>query len=225
MKKFADISPKKLLAYLIIFDLFLVAFSVIVPEDPKAYFKEFQLITWISALKLLSIAYINRQIYQIQLNNKKSKFANLWFLISAGFIFLFLDEVLLIHENIDKTIHILLGINETGLSDRIDDLIVIIYAVIGVFILRHYKYEILRFRESIPYLVLGFLFLILRTIIDTVTNRADIIPNIISDPESLVLVSNFLAVSEGAGKIIAESFFITAFYYCWKSAIKKKNSQ
>lgn len=225
--KAENISHKTLIIFLIVIDILLITFSVIIPDDPKTYFKEFHIITWISAVKLLSISYLTWKTYKkraIQtLNSAFSSQIKIWFLISAGFLFLFLDEVALIHENIDKAIHIIFSMQETGLSDRLDDLIVIIYAIVGIFILHKFKDEILRFKNAIPYIVVGFFFLIIRTVIDILTNRADIIPKFIKNEELLLTTSNFLAVAEGSGKLLAETFFIVAFYYCLVSAKRTQN--
>lgn len=223
-----DISHNTLLISLISFDAILILFSVTFPDDPKTYFKEFQLITWISALKLLSTSYIAWKLYKVRNKELDVKGINsqskIWFLIAAGFLFLFFDEVALIHENIDKAIHIILNMQETGLSDRLDDLIVILYAAVGILILYKYKNEILKFKDAIQYIVIGFIVMIFRTAIDIVTNRADIVPRIINNEDQLIVISNYLAVAEGSGKIIAESFFIVAFYYCLKKVLEKENS-
>lgn len=225
MDKLFNISHRKLLSYLLLTDIILIIFSVLVPEDPKAYFKEFQLITWVSGLKLVFISYINWKTYGIREYKSEKNRSRLWLLISVGFLYLFLDEIALIHENIDKAIHFILRLTETSLTDRIDDVIVAVYAVIGIAVLRYFRDEILKFKNAIPYLVAGFILLSIRVVIDILTNRADIIPGIISDPELLLIVSDSLAVAEGLMKIAAESFFITAFYYCFtKASADKKNN-
>ena len=47
----------------------------------------------------------------------------IWLLVSIGFAYLALDEALSIHESIDIAGHWLLGATETGVTDRVDDLI------------------------------------------------------------------------------------------------------
>ena len=103
---------------------------------------------------------------------------------------------------------------ESGLTDRIDDLIVLIYAVLGILILYSYRNELLKFAKSLLYLVIGFLFLFIRIIIDFITNRNDVIPNIISNAELIPKVNEILALVEGSTKLLAETFFIFAFYLC-----------
>lgn len=55
-----------------------------------------------------------------------------WAIIASGFLFLAADEVLRIHENLDQLIHYVFGLKETNLTDRIDDLIVGMYGLVGI---------------------------------------------------------------------------------------------
>ena len=55
----------------------------------------------------------------------KSSF--LWLLFSAGFIYLACDEAFDIHSRLDWWVHRTLGMAETGWTDRLDDLVLLIY--------------------------------------------------------------------------------------------------
>ena len=217
-----DKNPKRILYLLLAIDLLLIISISIFSDDPKKYFKELQLFTWLSFIKLLIISYINWKAYNIRRpRNSKIDFNkdhSIWFIISSGFLFLALDEVLLIHENTDKIIHKILKMKESGLTDRIDDLIVLIYALLGILILYSYRKELLKFAKSLTYLVIGFFLLFLRIIIDFITNRNDVIPNIISNAELIPKVNEILALVEGSTKLLAETFFIFAFYICLNEA-------
>lgn len=218
MTKLRDLDHKRLLAYLLIFDAAVIIFTLISADDPKIYYGEFQLVTFISFIKLLAISRVNWNIFKskggtvrgINFNNDYA----LWLIISAGFLFLALDDLFLIHEGTDKLIHFILGMKETGLTDRIDDLIVVVYGVLGLLILYSYRHEIYRYRRSLSYIVFGFGFLFIRIVIDIITNRNDIIPLIISDENVETYLNNFLAITEGATKLLAQSFFLAGFYYC-----------
>ena len=96
---------------------------------PLRYFGEHQFITWISAIQLLFVAWLSYRIFHVQVKNHSLKKvwrspAILWFLICLGFIFLAFDDYCSIHENVDRWIHHVLGMKETALSDRIDDVLV-----------------------------------------------------------------------------------------------------
>ena len=55
-----------------------------------------------------------------------------WIAIAFGCAYLAMDDAFMYHERLDKMIHSLLSWEETSLSDRIDDIIVGIYGVIGI---------------------------------------------------------------------------------------------
>lgn len=207
------------LLLLLLFDLILIIPISIFSDSPKVYFKEFNLFTWISFIKLLIISYFSWNIYTYRRTPGGSfSFSNdhsVWFIATWGFIFLAFDELLLLHENADRLIHKVFGLPETGLTDRIDDAIILVYAMIGIAILYSYKNELMKFAKSIPYLVAGFVFLFLRTLIDFITNRNDVIPKIISDEMLVSKLTGVLPVVEGSSKLFAETFFIFAFYLCF----------
>lgn len=219
-----NISHLHVLILLLIFDFVLIAFLIFFSDDPKKYFKEWHLITWISLIKLLTISYINWNIFATRKGNDASfnltTNYSIWLIVAFGFLFLGLDEIFLIHENIDKLIHKLLKMQETSFSDRIDDLIVLIYAILGILILYSYKDELLKFTKAFSYLFIGFLFLFFRIFIDFITNRNDIIPLIINEDKLVKAINHILALSEGTTKLLAETFFITAFYLCLKLSRK-----
>ena len=56
----------------------------------------------------------------------------------------------------DKAIHKMLDMPETGLTDRIDDAIILIYATLGIAVLYSYKNELIKFGEIHTLLSGGF---------------------------------------------------------------------
>lgn len=60
----------------------------------------------------------------------------IWMTFAIGFAFLAIDDKYMIHEQIDNSIHSTLQWEETKLSDRIDDIIVGIYGIIGLIFIR-----------------------------------------------------------------------------------------
>ena len=64
-----------------------------------------------------------------------------WIALAIGFAFLAMDDKFMVHERIDKAIHAAFQWRETKISDRIDDIIVGIYGVIGmIFIISNRKH-------------------------------------------------------------------------------------
>ena len=65
----------------------------------------------------------------------------IWVCLSVGCAILAIDDKFMLHEHLDKSIHAVFKWEETRLSDKIDDVIVGIYGVIGVvFIFLNQRY-------------------------------------------------------------------------------------
>ena len=135
--------------------------AIILDRNPLRYFDERGFITWLSVIQLLFIAYLCWKISIIRANGDSAlkgwkNPARPWQIMTGGFIFLALDEYFGIHENTDVGIHELLNLNENGLTTRIDDFIILFYAIIGLFFLRFFKSEFQKFTSTIRWFVTGF---------------------------------------------------------------------
>ena len=80
---------------------------------------------------------------------------SLWLLLSAGFIFLGLDDLLMFHEIADKLVHFVFSIRETALTDRLDDVIQLGYGLGGVCVLVAYRRELWRYAHTLPFWLMG----------------------------------------------------------------------
>ncbi len=98
-------------------------------------FKEGGLITWVSFLQLLLIAGLSWKVFTLHngvLNRHGWRSPQMvWTIIAVGFVYLACDELTLIHETLDKLIHNFFMMRETALTDRLDDIIVGFYGLIG----------------------------------------------------------------------------------------------
>ena len=184
---------------------------------PVRYFGEHEFITWISTAQLLVVAGLSYKIFQLgRLNDYAVRDAwrspgVVWLIVSLGFVYLACDEYFLFHENIDRWIHSLFGIEETGLTDRIDDLLVGLYGIIGILTFYVYREKILKVKPMLPYFALGFTLLFTMVVLDVVSNRSDILSTSMSaDRADRVLM--VLAVAEESFKVLSEIFFLVAFY-------------
>ena len=211
-----NLSKHKFLIFLLSFDLLLTIFLALFTEDSRKYYKEGQLVTLYSGLKLITISVIAYKIFKF----KKGNFSfhvlkysiSIWLIMSAGFLFLAIDELALIHENIDKLIHHILGIQESSLSDRIDDLIILVYAIIGIYILYRYKDEILKYNFFIKYIIISFILLFIMIVADVLTNKSDILMWLMPDRNEYKPVKDTLDYIEEITKLFSESILIFAFY-------------
>lgn len=187
-------------------------------KSPSVYFDEGGIMTWLSFIQLLICSGISFKIFQFRKNQlifykNNRNLSILWLIISIGFIFLSLDEILQIHEKADKFIHYIFNLSETGLTDRIDDLIVVIYVLIAIGLLYFYREELKKYQKAFPTLISGFTILFAMIIIDIMSNRADFFL-LITDPSTAESLKDWVGVIEETLKLFAEALFIRAFYFC-----------
>ena len=92
------------------------------------HFQEGRFITLFSTLQLLVISWLSHRVLQVRSVTRKQSLwrdpSAVWGIISIGFLFLAADDFFTIHENIDSLIHSIFKLQETGLTDRIDDILV-----------------------------------------------------------------------------------------------------
>jgi len=195
---------------LFVLNISLLSFSLfagIANGNIEYYFKEGRLMTFFSSFQLIAIAVFCGIIAE---SKAQTRSIHIWSLIALGFVFLAFDEVLMIHEMIDFRIHDWLNMQETALSDRIDDLIVLLYLLIGLSLFWYYRDCLLPHLPIVKQYALPTLVLIGYTIIaDILSNRQDIISN--------DLVFNIIEKSEDFAKILAEYILLIATYRVWKT--------
>jgi len=111
-------------------------------------FAETSPITDLSTLQLSFCSVVSITIPFI-LSKKKGKLETIewltWLALALGFAFAALDDKLMFHERIDQAIHSWLHLEETKISDGIDDLIVGAYGACGMIFLllnrKHFLYS------------------------------------------------------------------------------------
>ena len=101
----------------------------------------------------------------------------MWFLGTLGFLYLAADELFDLHSEYDRAIHRFLHIQESGLTDRLDDLLIFVYIMAALFVVYLEKKEFaLVFRTPrvarLFYLALSAA--IIHVIFDMLSNRKDI---------------------------------------------------
>ncbi len=126
-------------ATIIIVNISAVVFSAIFSERPFILFKEGGLITWLSSANIVMLAGISLcsllviSFYQEFDSTTKGKFVFLFFCF-FGYSFLAIDEWFLVHEKLDFMVHNIFNIEETSLTDRLDDIVVMLYGMCGIFV-------------------------------------------------------------------------------------------
>lgn len=178
-------------------------------------------VTLASLINLWTIAWLNLAIYKRRHGGGWPAFPSLrrriaspraiWLVMAVGFFYLGLDDVLQIHENIDKWIHALLHAQPDNLTDRIDDLLVLLYGLIGLAVMWRSRRDLLAYRAELWPLVPGFLLMVAMVACDTLTNRADIL-SLMVPADRLRAVVNQIEVAEEMTKILGSLVIATAFH-------------
>ncbi|MBS2099113.1 hypothetical protein [Carboxylicivirga linearis] len=179
----------------------------IAKKEPSMKFQEYGFITKFSALQLFIIGIVCFRSFQ---NTKKI----IWLLIALGFSFLALDELFLIHENLDQWIHNIFNLEKTKWTDKIDDFIILFYGIIGaIFMTGNYRVFI-KNKPGLLITATGFLLMVLSVIIDTTTNDTLVFSTKLIDGD---IQYHIAAIIEESFKIISEGTLLTGFITYLKS--------
>ena len=163
---------------------------------------------------LLITSVICRRILDLRRAPGTSMFrgsARIWALISLGFMFLVFDEALSIHEGTDLFIHWIFSLDETGLSDRIDDFIVLFYGIIGIILIYFHRSEFLNLTEFYKYLIVGAVLLCLMVFLDAFGNRSDVVDYLGMEGTLRNFVMKFVSIGEELSKLLSEAIFLFGF--------------
>lgn len=176
------------------------------------YFNEGGILDWLSGLQLMSVAVIAGAIYRLRRQQQTSWRSPqlLWLLVMMGFLFLVTDELTQIHESIDQAIHTTWQLQETGLTDRIDDALVGAYGAIAAVIAYGFRHEIKRYRHLWPLILCSFGVMCLMVIFDTLTNRLDLLPMLFGQNSQPIFLA--LSVAEEFCKLTVEAILIGGLY-------------
>ncbi len=206
--------------------------AIVLDRNPQRYFGEGGYITWISFTQLLIMAVIAFLIFRLRLQtHQASGMGNqgrrylLWIIMAGGCVFLACDEVFQFHEKLDFWIHDVLELQETGLTDRIDALIVLIYLCCSLIFLYYQRRELRTFKPALPLFVVGFALALVMVVFDSLTDRGDIIALILQDSDQAKIWKTWLGILEESLKILAEGMFIVACYRCWEIAKQQLESK
>ena len=218
-----QMSTKLVLLITLFLNFIFIVIGILIGNPIEQYFsKEASYITWVSFFQLLIIANLSLQIYKSVKNKQVKQLwkspALLWGIIALGFLYLAVDEVIRIHENLDNIIHRVFHLKKTAITDRLDDAIIGFYGLVGVGVLYYFRSELKKYKKSFPLFLIGFVLLFLMVIIDMSNNNIDVIKMLVSDHNLRHTVFSISKVLEDSLKLIAESFFIGAFYFCFKSS-------
>ncbi|SDE12795.1 hypothetical protein SAMN05421538_104102 [Paracoccus isoporae] len=198
-----------------IFALILILTALGAAEgDVTDQFGEGKAGTVLSGLMLALIGLVNFRIYHARRGPGMFRLSapeTLWLLLSLAFLFLFLDETFQIHEGIDRVFHLVTVLRETAATDRIDDLIILAYGLIGVGILVFHRREVTRIPRLSAYLIAGFVLTLLQTGFDALTNGEEFLVWLDLSGRVAETVHRWASLAEEALKLLAEAVLLAGF--------------
>lgn len=203
--------------------------AIILDRSPMRYFGERGFMTWISTLQLLIIAVLcwkvgtkrNSKLKSAPLKKRPEIF---WRIAAAGMFFFALDETFKIHENLDKSILKLLQIEETSLTTRLDDFIILFYVITGLLFIYWYRQELRHFLAAFIWLKWAVFFSFLTVFLDMFGhNRATFEP-FADNLDELNYIHHWVTTAEEIPKILAGGAFVVTLYSCNKIAKRIKHS-
>ena len=203
--------------WLIVTDVILICIAILTGSfqgNVTLLFGELQMITFLSTAQLLLIAsFCALTFREIKTNTHDREAVGgsfVWLLFAIAFFVAAMDELFMIHENLDYAIHSLAGIVETAVSDRIDDFIIFFGAVLALCVLFLARRELKQFSSVRPLVVVAFVMSFSMIVLDAGTNR----PDLFGDGD----LRTWMAVLEDVLKIAAEAMFLIAAQRCWQTA-------
>ncbi|UCD55441.1 MAG: hypothetical protein JSV93_01180 [Candidatus Omnitrophota bacterium] len=215
-------SGKSFLRVILSVDIIVIIVALALGKAPHQYFEEGGFITYFSFFQLLAISVLSWRIFTVRKGGLRTKFWNktffIWLIIAVLCIYLSLDEVFMIHENIDFLIHRGFKIRETSITDRIDDFIVGCYALFALIILYFYREEFKKHRKVLPILKTAFIFIFFMVAMDMLTNRNDYLSTMFANSGLAKNIWSWSSAFEDMLKIIAEGMLVGVFYYCLETA-------
>ncbi|WP_460273973.1 hypothetical protein [Celeribacter sp. ULVN23_4] len=181
---------------------------------PAIMFEETGTIMLGSFALLIATARINRRLFTQRRTSTQPLLqdkAVIWALISLGFLYLALDEVGQFHEQIDYWVHRIMHWRVTALSDRLDDMIIGLYALIGFGLIWIYKAEFHGAPTLRRWLTVGAIIMVLSIVTDALSNRTDILEATGLSPERAWVWHDWISIVEESCKLYAEACFLLGF--------------
>jgi hypothetical protein len=211
----AFLEHPSLISRLAVFNIVFVAACIFIPGifgNPTLLLDEWGPVTILSGLQLGAAGFMAQHIRNLRLGRPL-----IWALIAWGFYYLALDEMLQFHESWDKVIHWVLGIQQTSLTDRIDDALVGLYGLVGLGAMWFGRAELRAFFRRWPLFTTGFICLVIYVGFDVLTNDGAILsrylPALANERAFL-----WLEAAEDSFKILGEFLFVVALRKCWDDA-------
>ena len=133
-------------------------------------------------------------------------------------VFVAIDDAIGIHEQMDRWLHTLIGIEETDLSDLADDFIVGGYLALSLIYIALKWQTIRTFRQSFVFFKIGFILSVVMVLLDILSNNRLFVSMMTDNSAIESTIREWVGVLEDSVKIFAEGMFIVGMYKCWQIA-------
>jgi hypothetical protein len=142
----------------------LVWFGVLWHATPSKYFRERRIGTYYSGLLLVASGGVAAALARRAGPASSRRF---WTVAALGFVYLTLDEVLTIHEEVDRWTHATMGWDpKHWLTDHLDDAIVAVYGLVAITWTWWHREDLLRLRWTTILLATAFAGFVIMEMLD-----------------------------------------------------------
>jgi hypothetical protein len=227
--------PRVFLRVMVVFNLVLIVVSIVLglvkTGNPSRYFGEGRYTTFFSAAQLLAVGVFSWLTFrQRSRAQSASRIASpgaswqyyVWLLVALGFAFLAVDEIAEVHERMDRWILQALALPHTPVTNRLDDLIMASFGLMGISVLWICRKELRPFWPSMRApMIAGFMGLFLMVLCDTAAQDDHFFLWLTGDLPLAKKLNGWFSAFEGALTLLPEGLFMAAFYAAWHQARQK----
>lgn len=215
-----ELSPGRFMTWVITLNLSVIGLAVffgLLRGNLLKQFGEISLPTLASFIQLLLTALICWRVFKLEsarvAQDNRAARPTIWALFAAGFIYLALDEVLKLHERMDKWIHLAFRFERTVMTERFDDIIVALYMIGALVVLFNYRRVLWKFLGTWPFFACGFAAAAIMIGADFLGAYQRAMINL-AGPDRPDLLVTLCGVLEDSSKIIAEGLFLSGYFKC-----------
>jgi hypothetical protein len=220
-------SMKRVFVWVFLAQGFVLALALILGyqrDNLDKHFGEAGFVTTFSFFNLLFISYVLAIVFYTALSSSekngdslKKRFAKsvIWLVMAIGFLWLSFDEILMIHEKTDKAFHQFFQIKETSLTNRMDDIMVFSYPVLGLLAMYFSRKALYPYRKSLYFVVLGVALFCIMAVYDSMGKGLS---------SKYHNTRTMYQVYEESSKVLAEGFLMVASLYCLRvsNSVRRK---
>ena len=182
------------------------------------HFANRRLVDLYSYFQLFATAYIAFLICrnlekENSLQWRRNPSARPFFISAVGFLLLGFDDVLSLHENIDKAIHFILRIKETPLTDHLDDIILLMYGIVAIFFIKDFVREFKKHPYMVGLIICGLFLFFVTFCLDFMSNNTETFTYFFkgSPIVSMGHTRDIFRMLDESFELLGEAFFLSAF--------------